>query len=80
MTPQEITLPPTMEMVGVFKLKDKDGKRAVRVRIKSDEVKAVIIQKFAGESNKIIVAIEKEDVPREPKIIVPENVGEIIKP
>jgi len=71
----EIILPAGMEMVGIFKLKDKEGKKAIKLTIK-DDVKAVFIQKFTGENNKIIVAVETERSSL-PKIILPKDLGKI---
>lgn len=46
-----------LQNVGTFKLKDSDGKRAVRVALNSN-VKAIIIQKMPKENNKIVILLE----------------------
>jgi len=67
----EITLPEGYEMVGVFKLKDKEGKSAVKLTITGD-VREVIVQKFIGEKNKIIIAVKKGEY-ETTKIITPDS-------
>jgi hypothetical protein len=70
--PIEFTLPKDLDMIGVFKLKDKEGRRAVRLVLK-EPITAVIIQKVAGESNKIVVAVQKGEIKKSPIYIMGEN-------
>ena len=51
-------LPDNLTMIGIFKLKDKVGRQTVRLTLK-EVIKTVVIQKVEGESNKIIIAVEK---------------------
>ena len=67
----ELTLPEGFELIGVFKLKDKEGRRAIKLNLR-EPIKSVIIQKFAGVSNKIIVAVEKGEIEKKIEIIVPK--------
>lgn len=47
-----------IETIGIFKLKDIEGRQAIKIKISGD-VREVIIQKILGENNKIMVAVKK---------------------
>lgn len=69
----EITMPEGYELLGIFKLKDKEGKRAIKLNVKGD-VREVVIQKFTGENNKIIVAIKRGEY-EYGAVITPKETG-----
>lgn len=54
-------LPNELTMIGTFKLKDKEGHSAVKLNLK-EAIKAVVIQKVAGENNKFVIAVEKGEI------------------
>jgi hypothetical protein len=73
----EIKLPDGLELVGIFKFKDEEGRRAIRIKITSD-VEELIVQKVDGENNKMIIAVRRGvvkcgsvTVPKE-KILLPK--------
>lgn len=67
----QFDLPKGMEMIGVYKLKDKEGRRAVKLNLK-EPIKSVIIQKVVGKTNTVIIAVEKGEIERKTEIIMPK--------
>lgn len=60
--PEQQKIPKGIKIVGVYKLKDKEGRDVISFKV-GPEVEGIIIQKIRGQSSKIMVAVKVYDEP-----------------
>jgi len=74
---QQISLPEGLDLVGIYKFKDKEGRQAIKIKITGD-VRELIVQKVKGANNTMVIAVRRGEyeyakiiTPPEKKIIIP---------